>query len=82
MKHFKVIAQILSEADSGLVKLVVMTNVFFSNQQHEIKTIQCISMKQIKPRFFSNNGNQLSIHSIYVKRENQPLQKTKFSVKT
>ena len=25
------------EADSGLVKLVVMTNVFFNNQQHEIK---------------------------------------------
>ena len=28
----------LSEADSGLVKLVVMTNVFFNSQQHEIKT--------------------------------------------
>ena len=26
-----------AEADSGLVKLVVMTNVFFNNQQHEIK---------------------------------------------
>ena len=25
------------EADSGLVKLVVMTNIFFNNQQHEIK---------------------------------------------
>ena len=48
-----------SEADSGLVKLVVMTNVFFNNQQHEIKTRQCISMKQIKRSFFSNNGNQL-----------------------
>ena len=48
-----------SEADSGFVKLVVMTNVFFNNQQHEIKTKQCISMKQKKPSFFSNNRNQL-----------------------
>ena len=48
-----------SEADSGLVKLVAMTNVFFNNQQHEIKTRQCIFMKQKKPSFFSNNGNQL-----------------------
>ena len=30
------------ETDSGLVKLVVMTNVFFNNQQHEIKTRQFI----------------------------------------
>ena len=27
----------LPEADSGLVKLVVMTNIFFNNQQREIK---------------------------------------------
>ena len=26
-----------AEADSGLVKLVVMTNAFFNNQQHKIK---------------------------------------------
>ena len=31
------INELLTEADSGLVKLVVMTNVFFNNQQHEIK---------------------------------------------
>ena len=48
-----------SEADSGLVKLVVMTNLFFNNQQHEIKTRQFICVKQIKSSFFSNNGNQL-----------------------
>ena len=47
------------EADSGLVKLVVMTNVFFNNQQHEIETRQFICMKQIKSSFFSNKGNQL-----------------------
>ena len=70
-----------SETDSGLVKLVVMANVFFNNQQHEIKARQFICVKQIKSSFFSNNGNQLFC-SIYVKRENQPLQKTKFSVKT
>ena len=45
--------------DSGLVKLVVMTNIFFNNQQHKIKTRQFISLKQIKSSFFSNNGNQL-----------------------
>ena len=47
-----------SEADSELVKLVGMTNVFFNNQRHEIKTKQFISVKQIKFSFFSNNGNQ------------------------
>ena len=47
-----------SDADSGLVKLVVMTNLFFNNQQHEIKTRQLICVKQIKSSFFSNNGNQ------------------------
>ena len=47
------------EADSGLVKLVVMTNIFFNNQQHEIKTRQFLCVKQIKSSFFSNNGNQL-----------------------
>ena len=47
----------LTEADSGLVKLVGMTNVFFNNQQHEIKTKQFICVKQIKSSFFSNNGN-------------------------
>ena len=48
-----------TEANSGLAKLVVMTNVFFNNQQHEIKTRQFICVKQIKSSFFSNNGNQL-----------------------
>ena len=47
-----------TEADSGLVKLVVMNNVFFNNQQHEIKTKRFICVKQIKPSFFSSNGNQ------------------------
>ena len=47
-----------SEADSGLVNLVGMTNVFFNNQRHEIKTKQFICVKQIKFSFFSNNGNQ------------------------
>ena len=44
-----------SEADSGLVKLVVMTNIFFKNQQHEIKIKLFICVKQIKSSFFSNN---------------------------
>ena len=47
------------EADSGLVKLVVVTNIFFNNQQHEMKTRQFVCLKQIKSSFFSNNGNQL-----------------------
>ena len=47
-----------SEADSGLVKLVVMTNIFFKNQQHEIKIKLFICVKQIKSSFFSNNWNQ------------------------
>ena len=47
-----------AEADSGLVKLVMMTNAFFNNQQHEINTKRFICVKQIKSSFFSNNGSQ------------------------
>ena len=36
------------EADSGLVKLVVMTNVFFNNQQHKIEIKRFMCVKQIK----------------------------------
>ena len=46
------------ESDSGLVKLVVMNNIFFNEQQHEIKTKRFICVKQIRSSFFSNNGNQ------------------------
>ena len=49
---------ILSEADSGLVKLVVVTNIFFNNQQHEIKTKRFKYVKQIRSRFFRNNWSQ------------------------
>ena len=37
-----------SETDSGLVKLLVMTNVFFNNQPHKIKTERFICFKQVK----------------------------------
>ena len=47
-----------SEADSGLVKLVVMTNVFFNYKQHEIKTKWFVCVKQIKASFPSNNEIQ------------------------
>ena len=43
----------IAEADSGLVKLVVMTNIFFNNQQHKIKWFICV--KQIRSSFFCNN---------------------------
>ena len=42
-------------ADSGLVKLVVMTNVFFNNQQHKIKIKRFVSVKEITSSFFSNS---------------------------
>ena len=35
----------LAEADLGLVKLVVMTNVFFNYHQHEIKMKRLICVK-------------------------------------
>ena len=41
-------------ADSGLVKLVVMTNVFFNNQQHKIKIKRFLCDKEIMSSFFSN----------------------------
>ena len=49
---------IITEVDLGLVKLVVITNVFFNNQQHEIKTKQFICIKLIKSSFFSNHEKQ------------------------
>ena len=58
---------IIPEADSGLVKLVVMTNIFFNNQQHEIKTRRFTCVQQIKSSFFGNKANQ-HFYS-YVKRE-------------
>ena len=53
-----------------------MANVFFNNQQHEIKFKPFICVKQIKSSF------NVSIQ-IYVKRENRTLQKSqsKISVK-
>ena len=46
---------ILSEADPGLVKLVIMNNVVFNNQQQEIKIKRFKCVKQIRSSFFSNN---------------------------
>ena len=46
---------IIQEADSGLVKLVVMTNVFFNKQQNDIKIKPFIFVKYIKSRFFYNS---------------------------
>ena len=43
-----------SETDLGLVKLVMMTNIFFNNQQHEIRIKQFICV-QIKSSVLSNS---------------------------
>ena len=57
--HFNcAMISIITEVDLGLVKLVVITNVFFNNQQHEIKTKQFICIKLIKSSFFSNHKKQ------------------------
>ena len=45
-----------TEADSGLVKLVMMTNVFFNNQPHKIKRL--LGVKQITSNFFTDSWNQ------------------------
>ena len=50
--------QPLPGADSGLVKLVVMTNVFFNNQQHKIKIKRLLGVKQITSSFFTDSWNQ------------------------
>ena len=47
-----------SKADSGLVKLVMVTNVFFNKKQQEIKIKRFTCVKQIKSSFFSNSWNQ------------------------
>ena len=38
--------EFFAEADSGLVKLVVMTNVFFNKQQHEVEIKLFISLNR------------------------------------
>ena len=45
---------IISAVDSGLIKLAVMTNVFFN----KIKVKRFIFVKYIKSRFFCNSWNQ------------------------
>ena len=47
-----------SGADSGLVKLGVMTNVFFNNQQHKIKIKPFLCVKEITSSFLNNSWNQ------------------------
>ena len=47
-----------AEVDSGLVKLAMMTNVFFNNYQHEIKVKQFLYIKQIMSSFLNNSRNQ------------------------
>ena len=47
-----------AEVGSGLVKLVVMTSVFFNNQQHKIKIKRFICVKQIKSSFLGDSWNQ------------------------
>ena len=44
-----------SEVDSVLVKLAMMTDCFFSNQDHEIKIKRFVCVKQIKFSFFSHS---------------------------
>ena len=51
-----------TEANSGLVKLVVMTNVFFINQPHEIKTNRFVCVKQIVSSVTTEFN--VSIHSV------------------
>ena len=43
------------EMDSGLVKLVVMTNLFFNNQQHETEIKRLICVTQINFSFFGSS---------------------------
>ena len=53
-----------SGAHSGLVKLVLMTNVFFNNQQHKTKIKRLLGVKQIMSSFFTTAGINVSIHGI------------------
>ena len=39
------ITWVFSEADLGLVKLVVMTNIFFNDHQHQIEIKRLICVK-------------------------------------
>ena len=49
------VRHIILDADSGLVKLVVITNVFFNKQQLKIEIKRFIFVKCIKSRFFCNS---------------------------
>ena len=52
------VRHIILDADLGLVKLVVITNVFFNKQQLKIEIKRFIFVKYIKSRFFCNSWNQ------------------------
>ena len=57
--------KVFTGADSGLVKLVVMTNVFFNNQQHKIKIKRFLCDKEVTSIVSSATGEiNVSIHSI------------------
>ena len=50
------VRHMILEADSGLVKLVVViTNVFFNKQQQKVEIKWFIFVKYIKSRFFCNS---------------------------
>ena len=53
-----------SGADLGLLKLVVMTNVFFNNQQYKIKIKRFICVKQTMSSFSVTAEINVPIHSI------------------
>ena len=58
------VRHMILEADSGLVKLVVViTNVFFNKQQQKVEIKWFIFVKYIKSRFFCNSWNQC-FHSV------------------
>ena len=52
------VRHIILEADSGLVKLIVIIKVFFNKQQQKIEIKRFIFVKYIKSRFFCYTWNQ------------------------
>ena len=73
------IRHIVPEADSGLVKLVVMTNIFFNKQKHEIeiKGSHWLNISSLD----SSATAEINVFIVHADHEDLPLQKTKFSTK-
>ena len=70
------VRHVIPEADSGLVKLVVMTNVFSINSNTKLKLSGSYSLNI--SRVDSSATAEINVFLVHAKHKDLSLQKTKF----